>query len=234
MKITSVPPPVRRGTSSAVLTNRAYGELRDAIGNLVLQPGQPLTEVSLSEWLGIGRTPVREALMRLREEGLVDAVARKGYYVTRISADDANEIYEMLEGIEGIAIKLAAERAQPADIERLEKAVDAQQAALDDDDLDAWVVSDEEFHTAVVDVARNLRIKKMVEPLNTQLHRLRVYTIRVRPRPESSTADHREQLNAMKRGDGELARRLIQQHRAEARELMVGLIRQMTGLHGGI
>lgn len=228
------PQPAQRGTTSSALTNKAYSEMREAIGNLVLQPGEPLTEQSLSDWLGIGRTPVREALMMLRVEGLVEAIARKGYYVTRISADDANEIYEMLEGIEGIAIKLAAERAEPADIARLENAIEAQQVALDAKRLSDWVAGDEEFHSAIADAARNERIKKAMDPLNTQLHRLRVYTIRVRPAPFASTADHREQLDAIAGGDGDLARRLMQEHRARTRKVIVDIIRDMAGPHGGI
>ena len=100
-----------RGQGSA-LAERAYGRIREAIASLVLQPGQSLTEASISEWLGIGRMPVREALLRLREEGLVESVPRRGYYVSRISPEEAQEIYEMLEGLEGSAAKLAAQRGR--------------------------------------------------------------------------------------------------------------------------
>lgn len=220
--------------SSSALTDRAYTELRNAIGDVVLQPGQPLTESSLSDWLGIGRTPVREALLRLRDEGLIEAIARKGYYVTRISADDAQEIYEMLEGLEGIAIQLATARADSADLARIATAVDAQKAALEADDLDGWVAADEAFHVALVEIAGNQRIRKAIEPLNTQLHRLRVYTIRVRPRPVASTTAHEAQFAAMEQKDGDLARRLLQEHRAVTRTLMVKIIRELAGSHGGI
>src|SRR5579859_7895894 len=93
-------PPTSKHRPPSALVRQAYTELRDAIAGLVLQPGQPLTEASLADWLGIGRTPVREALSRLREEGLVEVIPRTGYLVSRISADDAQEIYEMLEGLE--------------------------------------------------------------------------------------------------------------------------------------
>ncbi|HZK66674.1 MAG TPA: GntR family transcriptional regulator, partial [Chloroflexota bacterium] len=115
-------PRAARGQGSA-LAEKAYGRIREAIASLDLQPGQSLTEASVSEWLGIGRMPVREALLRLREEGLVESVPRRGYYVSRISADEAQEIYEMLEGLEGSAAKLAAQRAGPEGIARLEAAI---------------------------------------------------------------------------------------------------------------
>lgn len=76
MKLSPGPPRARARTRPDGLAEGAYGVLRDAIGTLTLQPGEPLTEASLSERLGIGRTTVGEALMRLRDEGLVDAVAR--------------------------------------------------------------------------------------------------------------------------------------------------------------
>lgn len=219
---------------SSPLNERAYVQLRRAIADMVLQPGEPLTEASLAEWLGIGRTPVREALKRLGDEGLVDAIPRKGYFVSKISARAAQEIYEMLEGLEGMAIKLAAERATPECIARLEEAVRQQQEALAREDLDAWIAADEAFHVAVLDMADNRRIRRIIEPLNAQLHRLRVFTIRLRPKPTRSTDTHAAQLAAIRAGDGRLARELLQEHRAYARRMMVDLIRQYVGVSGGL
>jgi GntR family transcriptional regulator, rspAB operon transcriptional repressor len=229
--------PPAQGTAPApdapALTGQAYERLRTAIADLVLQPGHALSERYLAEWLGIGRMPVREALMRLREEGLVEAVARKGYLVSRISADDAQEIYEMLEGLESMAVKLAAERATPSDVARLEETVRQQEEALAADDLDAWVRADEAFHDAIVQIARNRRISRVIEPLNAQLHRLRLFTIRLRPKPVRSVAEHRAELEAIKAGDAQEARAIHQAHRAHAREVMVGIIRRYAGPGGG-
>ena len=219
---------------SNLLTERAYARLRDAIANLALQPGQPLTEISLAEWLGLGRTPVREALARLRDEGLVDAVPRKGYFVSRISARAAGEIYEMLEGLEGMAMKLAAERRTPEQLVRMEAAVLAQEAALARDDLDAWIAADERFHTAMLDMADNGRIRRTIEPLNAQLHRLRLYTIQLRPKPTHSADMHRLQLEAIRDRDGERARALLQEQRQRNREVIVEVIRRLAGPTGGL
>jgi DNA-binding GntR family transcriptional regulator len=233
LDLVAAPPPRSNHRPSPALTERAYARIRSAIADLVLQPGRPLTERYLAEWLGIGRMPVREALVRLREEGLVEAIPRKGYYVSSISADDAREIYEMLEGLESMAVKLAAERATPEDIARLERAAREQELALERDDLDAWVVADEAFHDAILEIARNRRIQKTIEPLNAQLHRLRLFTIRLRPKPTRSVEEHRAELEAIKAGDGERARRIHQAHRAHAREVMVEIVRRYAGPGGG-
>jgi DNA-binding GntR family transcriptional regulator len=230
----AVPPlPPYPAETRAAAAGRAYARLKSAIADLVLQPGKPLSERYLADWLGIGRMPVREALMRLRDEGLVTAIPRRGYYVSSISADDAREIYEMLEGLESMAVKLAAERADAADVARLERSVALQEAALAKDDLDAWVVADEQFHEALLEIGRNRRIQRVIEPLNAQLHRLRLYTVRLRPKPTRSVADHRALLDAIRARDGERARTIHQAHRAHARDVMVGVIRRYAGLSGG-
>ncbi|HMR31076.1 MAG TPA: GntR family transcriptional regulator [Geminicoccaceae bacterium] len=226
--------PLRRGAAGNVaLAERAYSQLKQAIGNLVLQPGKPLTERHISEWLGIGRMPVREALMRLRDEGLVGVVPRRGYFVSAISAEDAREIYEMLEGLEGMAVKLAADRATAEDVARLNRCVREQEDALARDDLDAWVIADERFHDAIIEIARNRRIQKVIEPLNMQLHRLRLFTVRLRPKPTRSVEDHRALVDAIQAGESDRARDIHQAHRAHARGVMIAVIQKYSGLSGG-
>jgi DNA-binding GntR family transcriptional regulator len=139
----------------------------------------------------------------------------------------------MLEGLESMAVKLAAERATPEDIERLERAVTAQEEALARDDLDAWVVADEQFHDAIIEIARNRRIRKTIEPLNAQLHRLRLFTVRMRPKPTRSVEEHRAEVEAIRAGNGELARDIHEAHRAHARHVMVEVIKKYAGPNGG-
>ena len=105
--------------------------------------------------------------------------------------------------------------------------------ALAADDLDARVRADEAFHDAIVQIARNRRNSGVIEPLNAQLHRLRLFTIRPRPKPVRSVAEHRAELEAIKAGDAQEARAIHQAHRAHAREEMVGIIRRYAGPGGG-
>lgn len=225
------PAPRRAGPA---LTDRAYHQIRDAIAGLVLQPGQPLTEGSLAEWLAIGRTPVREALLRLRDEGLVQSIPRKGYYVSMISADEAQEIYEMLEGLESIAAKLAAERATPAGIARLEEAVQQMERALTADDLDSWASADDAAHEAILDLAGNQQIRRVVQSLKVRIKRMQLFTLRMRRRIPYSTQVHRAQLEAIRKGDGKLARELRQDLWVHAAAEMVEIARRYAGPTGAI
>ena len=226
------PPISVPGRHSSSLVDRAYSGIRDAIAGLQLQPGQALTEASLSEWLGIGRMPVREALLRLRDEGLVESVPRKGYYVSRLSADEAQEIYETLEGLESVAAKLAAERATPVDLERLEVAVRRLEDALERDDLDAWAAADDAVHETILDIARNRQLQRMAQSLQVRVKRLQLFTIRMRPKPVVSTRTHRAQLDAIKAGDGKLARELRQELWVRARAEMVNIVRRYASPSG--
>ncbi len=221
-------PTVSRPDGSAI-ADRAYRQIRDAIASLVLQPGQPLTEASLAAWLQVGRTPVREALLRLKDEGLVESVPRKGYFVSRISAHEAREIYEMLEGLEGVASRLAAERRTPEGIARLEKAVDAMEAAIEADDLDAWAAADDAAHEAILEMAGNQQIKRAVRSLQVRIKRLQLFTVRKRSKLAHSAQVHRAQLEAIRAGDGKAARAMRQDLWIDVADEIVDIVRRRGG-----
>ena len=212
------------------MAEKAYQRIRDAIAGLLLQPGQPLTEASLASWLNMGRTPVREALLLLRDEGLVESIPRKGYFVSRVSADEAKEIYEMLEGLEGMAAKLASERRTQGGIARLEKAVSDMEAALEADDLDAWALADDAVHNAILEMAGNRQIARVVNSLQVRVKRLQLITIRKRSRIAHSTRIHRAQLEAIRVGDGEMARAIRQDLWKEVSPELVDIVRRYGGI----
>lgn len=222
----SLPLPSRR---SSPLVDRAYNQIREAIASLVLQPGQPLTEASLAEWLGVGRTPVREALLRLKDEGLVVSIPRKSYFVSMISASEAQEVYEMLEGLEGVAGKLAAERATPENLSRLEAAVEQMEEAFARDDLDAWALADDAVHEIILEMAMNKQIQRSVQSLKVRIKRMQLFTVRLRRNLSDSTRRHRAQLEAIRSGNGNLAREIRQDHWVHAGREMVEIARSLTG-----
>ena len=93
------------------VTDWVYEEVRGAIIDLRLQPGTPLREAAIAEQLGVSKTPVREAIGRLEQEGLVETTSFKGAVVSCYSQDDLREIYELRELLEGAAARTAAEDA---------------------------------------------------------------------------------------------------------------------------
>ena len=212
----------RRNVPLAV---KAYEEIKRRIVEGTMPPGYPILETELAADLGISRTPVREALARLQHEDLVFSIRRKGVMVSSMSVDDMKEIGEMLEGLEGMAVKLASERATEADLRRLEDAVRAQEQALKKDDRQMWSVADEEFHNAILDAARNRRMQEAVSRVRVHWRRQQALTIRLRPKPTLSTQSHRATLEAIKAHNGELARQIDQSHRAQVNSMLMNLLR---------
>ena len=100
-------------------STQAYRAIRTAIVELRLRPGEPLSEGLLAERFSFGRMPVRAAVNRLCHDGFLVAVARKGIYVNTLRIDDVREIYEMLEALDGMAVRLAAGRSWAADVDPL-------------------------------------------------------------------------------------------------------------------
>ncbi len=207
------------------MATRAYQDIKRWIIDGTIPPGYPLLETELATQLGISRTPVREALLRLKHDKLAVSLGRKGIFASSLSATDMEEIYEMLEGLESMAVKLAAQRATEEDIRHLEEAVAAQKDALARDDLPAWIAADEAFHSIVLEAARNRRVQEIVSRVNDQLRRTRRLTIRARRHLDQSTAMHEATFQAIRDHNGDLAREINQRHRAVAREEMVSILR---------
>jgi DNA-binding GntR family transcriptional regulator len=162
----------------------------------------------------MSRTPVREALIRLANEGLVEIVPRHGMRVLPVSAADMREIYDILTALEAMAAELVARRKPAAaDIAPLEKASRDMERALKRDDLDAWAEADERYHRMLIELCGNMRLAAVVHNYWDRAHRARMVTLRLRPKPVSSTREHLAVLEAIRRGDGVGARELHREHR---------------------
>lgn len=206
--------------------DRAYEALKHRICEGVWAGGDCRLEREAADEIGVSRTPIREALIRLEEERLVEVRPRRGFVVLPISISDMAEIYEILTALEPVAAARLAEMspAPSASLERLEAAVDVMDAALDNNDLDAWASADLEFHRALVEEAGNSRLAGFVSTVGDQAHRVRMATLSIRPRPTRSNQDHRAVLKAIRAGDAETAYSRHKTHRQKARELMISLL----------
>jgi DNA-binding GntR family transcriptional regulator len=202
--------------------------IRDAILEGRFAPGDRLKEIELAEMLGISRTPVREALVRLEAEGLVRLVPRHGFAVAPLDSVGLQEIYEILEGLETVAVEMAASRATPGQLERLDGAIREQERALAADDLLAWLQADDAFHALILEMCGNTRLRRFAEGFGDQLYRARLFTHRLRPKPVRSTEDHRAVAEAIRAGEGARARSLHQEHRRRARDEIMHILRAFS------
>ncbi|MDP0928947.1 GntR family transcriptional regulator [Paracoccus onubensis] len=143
------------GDKNSTLTDRAYHQLEERIVNLQLEPGQVLSEAQLAEELGIGRTPVREALQRLASEGLVNVLPRRGILVSEINLSRQLLLLELRREVERLCTRKAAQRVLPDEREAFRILADALAEAAKNRDDAAFMRLDLEFNQALVAACRN-------------------------------------------------------------------------------
>ncbi|MCG7361477.1 GntR family transcriptional regulator [Roseomonas sp. ACRSG] len=218
----------------ASLVDAAYEALKEAIRNAVFAPGYQGSEGEIAVQLGMSRTPVHEAIIRLQEEGLVRVLPRRGVVVCAISPEDMREIYEVVVALETASAELIAEKPAPergAIADEL-AGVNAEMAeALARDDLVSWAGADGRFHQLLVERAGNRRLSRMFASIMDQSHRARMLTLRLRPRPGASVEDHAAIVAAIRQGDPREARDSARAHRIRAREQILPLLSQLGMRH---
>jgi DNA-binding GntR family transcriptional regulator len=226
-----LPAAARRG-GRETLVERAYREIRRRILDNDYPPSHQVLEHELADELQMSRTPVREALVRLKDEGFVQLIPRHGMRVASLSVTDLREMYEVLSALELAAIEsLAKTRPDPAQFKPIAAALDDMDRALRKQDLAAWVKADERFHRGLVALCGNSRLMSMVDTLWDQGHRARQMTARLRPSLESSNKEHREVAVAILAGKWREARALHESHRQRTGREIVSLLEQFGLAH---
>jgi DNA-binding GntR family transcriptional regulator len=165
-------PEQRNAVERHLLRDTAYSALCDAIVCGELAPGEALHDHELCAWLGISRTPVRDALARLAEEGLVELAPQRYTKVAPMTADDARGMLPVVATVHGLATELAVPRLDRDDLARLQAEGEAFWHALRARDGPAAWAADERFHGVFVDAARNAEIDRVVKVLSPRLRRL--------------------------------------------------------------
>ena len=216
----------RRGKRESRV-DQAYAEIRRRILDNYYAPGHQVLEQELAADLGMSRTPVREALVRLQNERFVQLIPRHGMRIVPLSIQELREVYEVLTSLELTAIeRLARAELDEEALAAIEKPVDEMDLAVRKKDVDAWAKADERFHRTVVRLCGNRRLAAMVEMLWEQGHRARMMTVRFRTSLQQSNQEHRALVAAIRKGD--LAAALAQhtEHRGRTSREIVKLLEQ--------
>ena len=196
---------------------QAYRIIRQRILDNVYPAGYRALEREFAEDLSLSRTPVREALLRLQSEGLIELIPRHGARVLPVSAGDMREIYDVLTALESMAAEIVTRRRpSAAELRPLSSASREMVEALRNNDLDAWARADEHFHRQLLELAGNSVLIQTVQLLWDRAHRARMVTLRLRPRPVHSTKEHNAIVEAIRAGDPEATVRLYRSHRQRA------------------
>ncbi|WJS03871.1 GntR family transcriptional regulator [Roseibium aggregatum] len=193
--------------------DNAYERLKTEILNGQLPPGFQAPEPDIATRLGMSRTPVREALIRLEADGLVDLVPRRGAKVLPISLQDICEIYQILSALEALAAGTACRKAGDEALAEIEEVLNGADDALERQDIEAWAVHDDRFHRLMAKASGNLRLEAEIEGFLDQVYRANTVLLRLNKAPASNAADHRKIVQAIRDGDTDGATETARLHR---------------------
>lgn len=219
--------PSDAGVRKGSLVDEAYAALKRAIRDTVFAPGYQGSEQEIAVRLGMSRTPVHEAIIRLQEDGLVRVLSKRGVLICPLAPQDMREIYEVVIAVESMAAELLAaspESARAAAVGELEAAAAAMDEALARDDLPGWAEADDLFHRLLVERCGNGRLRRIAQTVTDQAHRARMLTLKLRARPTGSAQAHRLIISAVRAGDAAEAHRCARAHRIAARDEIIPLI----------
>jgi len=194
------------GRRLTALADKAYRELKQMILDNRVHGGEYLLEEDLARAMGMSRTPLREALVQLQNDGLVAIVPRRGVRVLPLTVADMREVHDLLTWLESQAAHALANREDRAIyVKELRQIVAAMRRALAADDLAAWAHANDRFHIGLVASAGNGRLMRICENLLDQSQRVRAFTLRLRKPPSRTTDSHASMLRAIEDGDGDKA-----------------------------
>jgi DNA-binding GntR family transcriptional regulator len=205
------------------LAQRAYEAIKEKIITLFFVPGQYLNEGAICELLGLGRTPVHQALQRLQADGLVEVVPRKGVIIQPESIGQILETLDARTVIETELVRRAAEKAKPSDVAELTRILDRTSRAHGGGTIDAFVETDRAFHVKIAAISGNQVLADLVKTLHERSTRswylLLWQTIDV----SASEKQHRKVLNAIAAGDPDAAAAALQAHVNSLRKRLMHL-----------
>ncbi len=189
----------------ATASAQVYQQLRAEIIALDIPPGAALSENDLASAFGVSRTPVREALLRLADEGLVEIVPKSGTTVSRIPYAQLGEAIVIRKALEEVAVREASLRATKSQFTGLWALIERQREAAKADDRDAFHAADEAFHAAIAEAAGYPGIWRLVNQVKVQVDRMRHLTLPEGGRMLRVTKEHAAVLTAMEKRDGDKA-----------------------------
>lgn len=202
-------------------TREAYDSIKRRIIELKLAPGASFTEGELAAILKFSKTPVREALVRLRQEGLVEAVARSGYRVAPVTIKHARDLFQLRALLEVEAAGMAASRSTDLEtLSALDKLARLGFDASDRNSIKRSMRNNTKFHVMLAKLGGNEILASMLQQVLEQLERLFHLGFSLDTRGEEIVHEHEELLAAVKAGDAEAARRIAADQAASS-QLMV-------------
>lgn len=203
-------------------------QAREVIRHMILTgtygPGQRLKEMDISQELGISRSPIREAVQGLANEGLVKIVPQKGAFVASFDIQEVGELYEVREALEVMAVRLAADRAEDHRVEELEEFLEATKATLDSHQATGYP-RDLDFHKKVAELSQNRKLAQKIAEINSQLGLVRLRSASKPGRALQAYEEHIAIFEALRQRDSKKAVRAMRGHIHNGRANMLSTLR---------
>jgi DNA-binding GntR family transcriptional regulator len=220
----------REGKPGAVQRLSPYEMLKQAIFTGEIPPGQPLVEVALAEWCGVSRTPIREALLRLEQDGFLDR-SDHGLIVRERSPEEILDLYYTRMVLEAAAARVAAERRSDHDVLSIRWALENGES-VPDTDSSAMVAVNQRFHRAIWRASHNESLVDLLGRLELHLARYPGTTLSSPGRWVAARIEHRQILEAIERRDGDEASAIAMAHFREARDIRLTLFAREASFSG--
>jgi DNA-binding GntR family transcriptional regulator len=212
------------------LSGRVFAQLQNDIINGKYKPGDSLIETKLAKEMGVSRTPIREAIIQLELEGLVQSMPNRGVVVRGVSAQDIEDIYTIRMLIEGLAARWAAEKITDEELEELKEAFEFEEFYTARNDTSHLLRLDSKFHEIIFKASKSKPLMHTLSNFHLYVQRARNISLESSGRAKEVLAEHRAILQAIIERDAEKAERLTTEH---IRNASLNLLRQRD-LNGGI
>ena len=199
-------------TDNLTLNMDAYLPLRDVVFNTLreailkgeLQPGERLMELQLASKLGVSRTPIREAIRMLEQEGLAVTMPRKGAEVARMTLKDMEDVLEVREALDELAARIACAKINDEQLENLKSIRDEFKKSLDSGDVKKIAEEDVRFHDAIYEATDNAKLIALTNNIREQMYRYRVEYLTDQNNYPILIAEHDAIVNALEQRDKEM------------------------------
>ncbi|RLB43385.1 MAG: GntR family transcriptional regulator [Deltaproteobacteria bacterium] len=198
-----------------------YEELKGAIINGKLPPGQRIAESRVAQAMKISRTPVREAFHKLEREGWIEHLPNSGFFVAGLSREDVEDTFGIRAALESYAARLAALRHTADDLASLETKIQEYQEHMEKGDIEALFRINTEFHDLLYTLSRSPKLIKMINDVRDQIYRYRRVILRVKGMARRSNEDHKAMLKYIRKRNAEKVEALVKEHVLRGQEVVL-------------
>jgi DNA-binding GntR family transcriptional regulator len=211
---------MKKTVDSTNLRDQTYDIIKNMIILREIEPGKKINEEHIAKEIQVSRTPIREALCRLENEGIVKIIPRRGAFVSDLTETNVKEILLIREVLEGLAVRLAVENMDEEMFEKLRKALEKVSILPEEDrDLINYTRSEVDFHALLLSASNNQMLKNMMEIVNAHLQIIRLRTVVIPERAQKTVEEHQQILKAIENGDAATAEELMRKHVRSVREV---------------